>query len=189
VNMPSADAIFKDGAGRPTLRFERLLPHFPERVWRGLAESDEQAAWLLSPFAMEPTVGGAYMESDTWPQTPDGEVTEFDPPRLLGHTWGEDELRWELRPHDDGCVLILTHSFDDRLKAARDAAGWDVCLAALSTSLGGGANIASRVRSSTATSRCRRARASSTTSTRSASGSRPRRRPRRRRASEVGCRG
>jgi len=38
------------------------------------------------------------------------------------HTWGEDELRWELRPHEDGCVLVLTHTFDDRFKAARDAA-------------------------------------------------------------------
>ncbi len=69
---------------------------------------------------------------------PGGEVTAYEPPRPLGYTWGEDDLRWELRPHDDGCLLTLTHSFDDRFKAARDAAGWDICLAALSTSLDGG---------------------------------------------------
>jgi uncharacterized protein YndB with AHSA1/START domain len=137
--MPSADAIFEDGAGRPTLRFERLLAHPPERVWKALTEPDEQATWHPSPFDMEPAVGGAvsYREGDAWPTMAEGRVTELDPPRLLGHTWGDDDLRWELRPHDGGCLLILTHSFDDRFKAARDGAGWHVCLDALASSLDG----------------------------------------------------
>src|SRR5207247_8852194 len=67
----------------------------------------------------------------------EGEVTEYDPPRVLAYTWGDDHLRWELEPHDDGCLLVLTHTFDDRLKAARDAAGWHLCLEALSSSLEG----------------------------------------------------
>jgi hypothetical protein len=66
---------------------------------------------------------------------PDGEVTDYDPPLVLGHTWGDDHLRWELRPHDEGCLLVLTHTFDDRFKAARDAAGWHLCLDALGSSL------------------------------------------------------
>jgi hypothetical protein len=39
--------------------------------------------------------------------------------------------------HERGCVLRLTHTFEDRLKAARDGAGWHLCLDALSTSLAG----------------------------------------------------
>jgi hypothetical protein len=71
---------------------------------------------------------------------PDGEVTYYDPPRLLGYTWNADgsesnHLRFEIRPHEGGCVLILTHTFEDRLKAARDGAGWHLCLAALAESL------------------------------------------------------
>ena len=62
-------------------------------------------------------------------------MLEFEPPRLLAYSWGEDELRWELRPDGGGCVLSLTHIFDDRFKAARDAAGWHLCLGALSRSL------------------------------------------------------
>ena len=42
-----------------------------------------------------------------------------------------DELRFELRPDGEGCVLVFTHAFDDRNKAARDAAGWDRCLVRL----------------------------------------------------------
>jgi uncharacterized protein YndB with AHSA1/START domain len=135
--MPDADAILKDDRGRSVLRFERPLPHPPNRVWRALTEPDELAAWHPSPFELEPRVGGllTYIKSDRWPELPDGEVTEYEPPRLLGYTWGGDDLRWELCPRDGGCLLILTHTFDDRFKSARDAAGWHLCLAALSTSL------------------------------------------------------
>jgi len=67
---------------------------------------------------------------------PDGQLLAYDPPRLLAHSWGDDQLRWELREHDDGCLLRLTHTFDDRFKAARDGAGWHLCLQALADSLG-----------------------------------------------------
>jgi hypothetical protein len=66
---------------------------------------------------------------------PEGTVVAYAPPRLLAYTWGEDELRWELCPHEDGCLLRLTHSFDDRFKAARDAAGWHICLDVLERSV------------------------------------------------------
>ncbi|SRR6266511_704169 len=142
------DAVLQDREGRPTLRFERVLRHPPERVWRALTEPDELAGWHPTPARFEPAPGGkvsylsaeevrAMKERRDPPEMPDGEVTEYDPPRALAHTWGEDELRWELQPHDDGCLLILTHSFEDRFKAARDAAGWHVCLDALSTVLDG----------------------------------------------------
>jgi len=32
-------AVLKDGAGRAVLRFERVVTHPPERVWRALTES------------------------------------------------------------------------------------------------------------------------------------------------------
>ena len=64
------------------------------------------------------------------PSTMTGRVTEFDPPRVFGFTWGEDHLRFELDPVDGetGCALRLTVALGTRDKAARDAAGWHVCL-------------------------------------------------------------
>ncbi len=67
----------------------------------------------------------------------DGRVLAFEPPGLLAHTWGEDELRWEVEARDDGCILRLTHLFDDRFKAARDGAGWHMCLDSLALALDG----------------------------------------------------
>lgn len=49
-------------------------------------------------------------------------------------------MRWELSEHEQGCLLVLMHTFDDRNKAARDAAGWHLCLNALSDSLSGQAH-------------------------------------------------
>jgi uncharacterized protein YndB with AHSA1/START domain len=137
--MPEADAILTDQKGRSMLRFERTLRHPPERVWRSITESDELAEWHPTPFEFERMVGGTvtFLPTGDVPDMPDGRVTDYEPPRLLAYTWDEDELRWELRPHDDGCLLILTHTFEDRFKAARDAAGWHVCLEALASALGG----------------------------------------------------
>jgi uncharacterized protein YndB with AHSA1/START domain len=135
----TADAVLQDDQGRAVLRFERLLAHPPERVWRALTEADELRSWHPTPAEFEPATGGTvrYLPGEGVPAMPDGEVTDYEPPRLLGHTWGDDHLRWELRPHDEGCLLVLIHTFDDRFKAARDAAGWHVCLDALASSLAG----------------------------------------------------
>jgi uncharacterized protein YndB with AHSA1/START domain len=138
--MPNApEAILQDQEGRTMLRFERALPHPPGRVWRALTERDELARWHPSLPEFEPVVGGTvtYSPEGGW-QPADGEVTDYDPPRALGYTWGEDHLLWEVQPREDGCVLVLVHTFDDRFKAARDAAGWQICLDNLSRLLDGG---------------------------------------------------
>jgi uncharacterized protein YndB with AHSA1/START domain len=122
------------------LVFERMLEHPPERVWRALTEHHELHGWHPTPFRFEPVQGGRveFLATPGAPDMPDGEVVAFEPPRLLAYTWGEDELRFELRGHDEGSALTLTHTFDDRFKAARDAAGWEVCLQALVTMLAAG---------------------------------------------------
>jgi uncharacterized protein YndB with AHSA1/START domain len=136
--MPKADAVMQDDRGRTVLRFERTLDHPPDRVWRYLTEASELRGWHPSPFELEPRVGGAvrYLPTDG-AAFGEGEVTEYDPPRVLAYTWGDDHLRWELESRGDGCLLVLTHTFDDHFKAARDAAGWDVCLDALGARLAG----------------------------------------------------
>jgi hypothetical protein len=92
---------------RPTLRFERRYEHGVERVWRALTDPDELRHWF--------------------PPGEEMEVTESEPPRLLAGSWYGDDLRFELRPDGDSCVLVFTHAFADRDKAARDGAGWDRC--------------------------------------------------------------
>ena len=46
-------------------------------------------------------------------------ITQLDPPRLLEFTWGDDPLRFELRPEGDGCVLVFTQTFEGRAAIRR----------------------------------------------------------------------
>jgi predicted 3-demethylubiquinone-9 3-methyltransferase (glyoxalase superfamily)/uncharacterized protein YndB with AHSA1/START domain len=135
----SGDTVLQDEDGRSVLRFERMLNHPIERVWAALTELDGLRSWHPSPFELERRIGGRV---DYLPPVGDafgdGQVTAYEPPRLLAYSWGEDHLRWELTPYDDsGTRLVLTHTFDDELKAARDAAGWHLCLDALVALLSG----------------------------------------------------
>jgi uncharacterized protein YndB with AHSA1/START domain len=147
--------------GRYVLRFERHIAHPPERVWRALTEPAELRRWFPADIVGERKPGAKirFVFRDTAPRAEDmpdllehdpedldGEFTEFDPPRLLAYLWGEEDLRWELEPIAEGCRLIFTHTFTERSgiphpggpvkKAARTAAGWDVCLASLTALLG-----------------------------------------------------
>lgn len=137
--MPAEHAVLTELDGRPALRFERLLAHSRERVWRALTERAELEAWHPTPFLFEPRAGGAisFLPSPGVPEMGSGQVLACEEPSLLVHTWGEDELRWTLSERGDGCLLTLEHIFDDRMKAARDGAGWHICLQALSALVDG----------------------------------------------------
>lgn len=133
---------------RPALRFERRLAHSPEKVWKAITDPAELTHWFpqdvegrLVPgarlrfvFRGEPPVLDGQVIEDF-----KGQVLEIDPPRLIAYSWGEDILRWTLTPDGDGCLLVLTDTLADRGKAARDAAGWHVCLDGLEARLGGAA--------------------------------------------------
>ena len=72
----------------------------------------------------------------------EGAVTELDPPRRFSFTWGDEHLHIELEPDDDGCRLRFTQVLFTREQAARDAAGWHVCLDRLDGLLSGDAGEA-----------------------------------------------
>ncbi|MBN6034994.1 SRPBCC domain-containing protein [Amycolatopsis sp. 195334CR] len=126
--------------GKPVLRFERTLRHSPAKVWRAISEPAEMAHWFPALITAEPKPG-AKMEFafEGEEETTYGEVLEYDPPKVHAFRWNSDVLRFELLPAEAGCVLVFTHTVDAgaRFTAARTAAGWDVCLAAMVARLDG----------------------------------------------------
>jgi uncharacterized protein YndB with AHSA1/START domain len=124
---------FVDFDGRPAVRFERTYPHPPERVWSAITEPGELARWFPAKVSLEPRVGGAIEFTDDPNVAPrSGTILEFDPPRLLAYTWGSDELHFRLEPTGTGgCTLTFVNVLEARNSAARNAAGWTVCLAEL----------------------------------------------------------
>jgi uncharacterized protein YndB with AHSA1/START domain len=131
---------------QPALRFERRLSHPVEVVWRAITESDELERWFPSRVEVDDLRTGAemtfrfeHMPLEGMPSTITGRVTEFDPPRVFAFYWGDDHLRFECEPAGaDACTLRLTVLLDQRDKAARDSAGWHVCLDRLEAVLAGG---------------------------------------------------
>jgi uncharacterized protein YndB with AHSA1/START domain len=129
--------------GRPALRFERRLSHPVERVWRAVTEPDELAAWFPQQVELDLRPGGAMRFTFTEHDLPEmrGEVLELDPPRRFAFSWGDDEeVRMELEPVDGGSATVLhfVQLLGAEDTAARNAAGWDVCLHRLTTHLDGG---------------------------------------------------
>jgi len=127
--------------GRSALRFERLLRHPQDVVWRALTEPDQLAAWFPTTIDGERRAGAPllFRFPEEQPFEPfEGELLVFDPPHRLALRWGTDELRLELTPTPDGGTrLVLVDLLDEHGKAARDAAGWHACLAALGRHLAG----------------------------------------------------
>jgi uncharacterized protein YndB with AHSA1/START domain len=116
--------------GGPAVRFERVYPHPVEHVWRSVTVPEEMAAWFPSTVEVDLREGGAmaftFPGHEVEPMT--GRVLELDPPRVFAFLWGEEVLRLELAPEGDGTRLTLTHRISNADEAARNAAGWHVCL-------------------------------------------------------------
>ena len=138
------DGTYQEIDGKPALVFERRIAHPVDDVWRAVTEPAELAHWFPAEVTVELREGGPM--SFTFPdgQAPEssGRVTQLDPPRVFEFEWGDATLRFDLEPADGGCRLRFTHYIDDRDAAARDAAGWHVCLDRLENRLDGEASEA-----------------------------------------------
>lgn len=145
-----------------SIRFERLLPGPIERVWSYLTDSEKRGLWFSSG-PMELRVGGKVehvfhnskltKHDDRPPEKyarhggevrMQGQVLACEPPRLLAYTFGstEDgdagsEVRFELTPHGDQVLLVLTHTHLSNYEALIGVAGgWHTHLGILADRLG-----------------------------------------------------
>ncbi|WP_328673187.1 SRPBCC family protein [Streptomyces sp. NBC_00328] len=141
----SAEATARTGTyltledDRPAVRFSRTYDHPVDPVWRFVTDADELAAWFPSRAEMELRPGGTITFSGD-PNMPGstGRVLAVDPPRHLSFEWGGDELRFDLEALDGGRTrFTLTDVLAERNTAARNGAGWEVCLAALDRAVRG----------------------------------------------------
>lgn len=123
--------------GRPAVRFQRSYNHPVERLWAAITDPDELPHWFPSKVAMKPEVGGAIEFTGDGPPS-SGTILAYEPPTQLAYSWGENELRFEIEPEGEhGCRLTLIDVLPAQNIAARNAAGWSVCLAELDKHVAG----------------------------------------------------
>lgn len=125
--------------GRPAVRFARTYAHPIEQVWAAVTTAEGLARWFPAAVDIDLRPGGvvtyrANAEDST------GLILATDPPHYLSMTWGGNELRFHLEPLGAAqCRFTLIDLLDARDAAARNAAGWDVCLGELDKHLAGDA--------------------------------------------------
>jgi len=128
----SKATVLTDGT-RPAVRLERRLADPPGVVWQALTDRQQLRSW----FPCDVVVAGGRWEvgatitflfpPEVIDMTLTGEVLVVDEPNRLAFTWGEETLRFELSATDGGTLLVLVDELP-ATSAARNAAGWDVCL-------------------------------------------------------------
>jgi uncharacterized protein YndB with AHSA1/START domain len=133
------DGQLEETDGTWRLRFERTLAHPPEKVWRALTEPEHLEAWFPTTIEGGLEAGAELRFRHRHRDLPlmEGEMIACDPPLLLEFRWGPDMLRFVLEPDGAGTRLTLTDTLEDLGKAARDGAGWHVCLDQLAHHLDG----------------------------------------------------
>lgn len=130
---------YLDYQGRPAVRFQRTYQHSIERVWAAITDAAELSHWFPSKVRMQPQPGGTIeFSDDPNVESSKGTILDYAPPRRLAYTWGSDELHFELESIDDNsCQLTLINVLEARDTAARNAAGWSICLAELDKHIAG----------------------------------------------------
>ena len=140
IITPSQDAIVSE--------IQIAAP--PERVFKAISDAGELQRWFTSPECpvkfrkMDARVGGRYSYATEKGSIVvngvsefecQGEVLEYDPPRLLAYTWignwhddpmARTVVRWELTQQGSGTHVRVTHSGLSKLPAARKdyTGGW-----------------------------------------------------------------
>jgi len=143
-----ADSVVTQDQDAVVTEVEIAAP--PERVFQALVDPKQVMSWWTSDecriesFAMETKPGGRWSYDTKQGKLKvngvskfhcDGEVLEFDPPRLLAYSWvanwHDDKtkrtvVRWELTPKAGGTHVKVTHSGLATLPIARKdySGGW-----------------------------------------------------------------
>jgi uncharacterized protein YndB with AHSA1/START domain len=124
------EATLIDEGGKPVLSFERFLPKPVEEVWRAVTDTTEMRSWFPTRIDLDEWRVGAefqhHFEGGSFGPLA-GVVLEWDPPHRVSFTWGEDTITFTLSAATGGTTFILTEELGRGI-AARNAAGWEVCL-------------------------------------------------------------
>ncbi|WP_431813134.1 SRPBCC domain-containing protein [Kocuria sp. cx-455] len=123
------DGTYEVIEGRPAIVFEREYPVAPSQLWTTVATAPAMSRWFPSRVQLNAHQGGGivftgdpHMESST------GTVTNWEPKRHWSFTWGDSEIDISVEPSGEGSKLTFIEFLEAENTAARNAAGWHVCL-------------------------------------------------------------
>ncbi|TDW75795.1 uncharacterized protein YndB with AHSA1/START domain [Kribbella pratensis] len=137
--------VFGTEDGRVAIRFVRLLPHPPEKVWRAITDPGQLSAWFPAVVELDVPAGAALLFGVTDEQRrrygmsegSSGRMLRNEPPSVLEYEWAGEILTWEITGTTDGSRLVFTNVLSDPTAAGPAAAGWEAGLEVVEAQLGG----------------------------------------------------
>jgi uncharacterized protein YndB with AHSA1/START domain len=141
--------VFETEDGRVAIRFVRLVPHPPEKVWRALTDSAWLAEWFPAVVSLDQPAGSSLFFGVTDAQrqrfgmaddpsgAPNGRMLRNEPPSVLEYEWAGEILTWEITGTAEGSRLVFTNVLTDPEAGAPAAAGWEAGLEVVEAQLDG----------------------------------------------------
>lgn len=121
-------------------KFSRSLPYPTETVWAALTENDKLQKWMSNLEVINLQKNGKILfnMNDGTDVFLEIRITDYAAKEVLEFDWGNDKVRFELSPTDNGSVLLLAESIEELTDhTPKDLAGWHICLDLLSDLLNG----------------------------------------------------
>lgn len=133
------DATISRSDDTTTIRFVFTVGFEARTIWRGLTDAEELRHWFPTDVEGALEAGAALRFSFRDGEGPSfaGQVLTYEPWSVLSFSWADHTLRFELTPEWGACRVVFTDTSADATHAARDAAGWHVCLENLKARLAG----------------------------------------------------
>ncbi|MEI8409494.1 MULTISPECIES: SRPBCC domain-containing protein [unclassified Kribbella] len=141
--------VFGTEDGRVAIRFVRLVPHPPEKVWRAITDPAQLAEWFPAVVSLDRPAGSELFFGVTEQQrqrfgmtddpagTPNGRILRNEPPSVLEYEWAGEILTWEITGTAEGSRLVFTNVLTDPDAAGPAAAGWEAGLEVVEAQLAG----------------------------------------------------
>ncbi|WP_314591795.1 SRPBCC family protein [Paenibacillus terrigena] len=118
--------------------FHRILKHPIKEVWAYLTDNEKLQKWFSELRVEALREGGRIlfdMQNGTFEEMT---ITSYEHNAVLAFTWGEDAVRFELHPAQEGTLLVMKETIHRITPhTPRDLAGWHVCLDVIASLLDG----------------------------------------------------
>ena len=116
--------------GRSRLVFRRTVDCLPADVFAAVTQPDGLASWFPTTIegVLDPGAPLRFSFRNAEGEPFSGDVVAFEPSRRWSIHWGDDLLDLAASPQGTATVLDFRIEFSPVGRAARDAAGWHVCL-------------------------------------------------------------
>ena len=136
AEIDELDGQYAEVEGRGAVTFIRSYPVPAAEAWAAVSTAEGLAGWFPSSVRFEHDAGLVALSGDPNQAGSTERIVDWEPPRRWAFEWGGDLLEFIVEGSDAEAELTLRNWLGDTRTAARNAAGWHVCLAALARKLG-----------------------------------------------------